>query len=203
MNERKPRIAPDGGPSLLEQLRQLSDEEHDFLLAQKKQVSATRIIAQIASRHGIHGLTQQQLSAFWRWLDGRKAVVQMNADAEQFRGEFAREAPAATAEQIHIKTVDYLRMKGLREDDRKLLAFAVTEARKALVLEQNEQKLAMERERTEVITCRLFLKWFRDARTREIAESNVSNAEKIAQLREFYFSDVDALEKSGEVQLPE
>jgi len=52
-------------------------------------------------------------------------------------------------------------------------------------------------------TCELFLKWMADQKMRAIAEhTGISNAEKIAQLRQQYFADIDALEKSGEVQLP-
>jgi hypothetical protein len=51
--------------------------------------------------------------------------------------------------------------------------------------------------------CGLFLKWLRNEKAREIAESPISNAEKIALLRQPLFADVDELEKSGEVALPE
>lgn len=61
----------------------------------------------------------------------------------------------------------------------------------------------LDQEKFELETCELFLKWSKDARAREIAESNASNAEKIAQLRQTYFADVDELEKSGQVKIPE
>ena len=40
------------------------------------------------------------------------------------------------------------------------------------------------------------------AKAREINESGLSNSEKIAALRQAFFSDIDALEASGEVELP-
>lgn len=51
-------------------------------------------------------------------------------------------------------------------------------------------------------TCEKFLAWYQDQRARDIAESGASNADKIAQLRATYYADVDALEKSGTVELP-
>ena len=51
-------------------------------------------------------------------------------------------------------------------------------------------------------TCEFFLQWFNDQKARDIANSTGSNAEKIAQLRQTYFKDVDALQQSGQVKLP-
>jgi hypothetical protein len=65
-----------------------------------------------------------------------------------------------------------------------------------------EGALALERGKFEILTCEYFLKWFTDKRAQEIATSSASNAEKIAQLRQAYFADVDALQKSGTVKLP-
>ena len=48
----------------------------------------------------------------------------------------------------------------------------------------------------------LLLKAAKDVRAQEIAGMDCSNEEKIRLLREHYFADVDALEKSGAVQLP-
>jgi hypothetical protein len=69
-------------------------------------------------------------------------------------------------------------------------------------LEAKEQQFKFDREKFAVGTCELFLKWFKDEKAKAIASSNVSNAEKISQLRQTYFADVDALEKSGAVVLP-
>jgi hypothetical protein len=66
-----------------------------------------------------------------------------------------------------------------------------------------KEKLKLEREKFQVDTCEFFLKWFNDKRAQEIAGSKSSNADKIAQLRREYFKDVDELEKSGKVVLPE
>jgi len=70
-------------------------------------------------------------------------------------------------------------------------------------LAQKDRELALMREKFERDTCALFLKWFKDEKARSIAESPASNTEKIAALRKTYFEDVDALEKSGGVVLPQ
>lgn len=68
----------------------------------------------------------------------------MQEDAAQFREELAQssEHPLTPAE-IHVATVDYLRLKGMREDDDKLLLNAVKEARRAIALEHDARKLAV------------------------------------------------------------
>ena len=65
-----------------------------------------------------------------------------------------------------------------------------------------KDQLAQDKQRLQIQTCETFLTWFADQRAREIADSNLSNADKIARLRQTYFADVEELEKSGEVKLP-
>ena len=68
---------------------------------------------------------------------------------------------------------------------------------------QKERELRLAEDKFQVTVCEKFLEWFKDAKAREIADSSVGNAEKIAQLRLEYFKDVDALQKSGKVVLPQ
>jgi len=65
-----------------------------------------------------------------------------------------------------------------------------------------KEKHALDREKFEIQACTLFLKWLKEQRAKEIADSNLTNEEKIKQLRAEYFADVDALEASGQVVLP-
>jgi hypothetical protein len=64
-------------------------------------------------------------------------------------------------------------------------------------------KLQLSQAKFETETCKKFLLWFKEAKAREIADSGMSNADKIAALRAEYFKDVDALEASGGVHLPD
>lgn len=65
-----------------------------------------------------------------------------------------------------------------------------------------KQKLELDREKFEVQSVKLYLKWRKDRKMEELAESNLSQADKIAAMRQLAFSDVDALQQSGEIQLP-
>jgi hypothetical protein len=70
-------------------------------------------------------------------------------------------------------------------------------------LEAKRDRLALLREKLECESCGRFLKWFQNAKAREIAENQMSNSEKIALMRQVVFGDVDELERSGEIVLPD
>lgn len=142
---RKPRIQ-ESGPSPLERLKELVREnpsEGEFLFAQRKKLSATRLIAQIEARHHIIGLTEPRLSDFWRWYAEQEALRQMNEDAETFRQNFAKENPSATLEEAHEATLAFLHLKAAREDDTKLAKFVLIELRKAREGSRADRKLRL------------------------------------------------------------
>ena len=60
-----------------------------------------------------------------------------------------------------------------------------------------------EREGFERGACGVLREWLRNAKAGEIAKEPMSNAERIALMRQVVFADVDELERSGEVVLPE
>jgi hypothetical protein len=134
----KPRINGDG-PSPGQRLKQLPWEELEFLLEQKEVASAKQIIAQIKGRHGIV-VSPSRLSEFWRWLDQRVALREMNADAETFRGEFAKEHPEATLEQAHEATLAWLHLRAAKGSDEKLMKFVLGELRKARTQKLDTEK---------------------------------------------------------------
>ena len=68
--------------------------------------------------------------------------------------------------------------------------------------ERQRSALALEREKFEVRSCEIVLKALKDSRAKAIESSDVPQEEKIRLLRQHYFSDVDALEKAGGVELP-
>jgi hypothetical protein len=70
-------------------------------------------------------------------------------------------------------------------------------------LEVKRDRLWLLRERSDIESCGRFIKWVQNAKAREIAENSMSNAEKIALLRQALFADVDELERSGEIVLPD
>lgn len=66
-----------------------------------------------------------------------------------------------------------------------------------------QEALRLARDQFERETCELFLKWRADQESNRIAEMNMPNEERIKLLRRHWFKDVDELEKSGTVKLPE
>ena len=87
-----------------------------------------------------------------------------------------------------------------------MMKTAVTAAERAKITSRRAdlaaQALAIQRKKFEIQSCELFLKWFADARAREIANSQASNSEKIEALRKTYFADVDDLAATGTVEMP-
>lgn len=111
----------------------------------------------------------------------------------EFVSRIAFEQAVKMGEELDAKALKefaLMALKGRRED------------REDVKLAIRKQELALDTERFERETCELFLKWYGEERARGIAESQASNAEKIARLREAYFADIEALEKSGTVKLP-
>lgn len=137
-SNRKQRINA-GGPTDWQRLKALPGEAREELFALRESLSASAILARIEREYGLQ-VAPQRLSDFWRWQASQIELERLNADADQFREAFAREGVAASPEEIHIRTVDYLRMKGVREDDGKTLKFAVSEARKAIELERERER---------------------------------------------------------------
>lgn len=136
---RQPRIDADG-PSPLQRLKGLTQEEHEFLAEQKRKLSATKLIAQIEVRHGIHGLTPARLSDFWRWFSEQRALREMNEAAATFRENFSKDNPAATLEESHEATLAFLHLKAGAMDDVKLMKFVLGEIRKARSLAHEREK---------------------------------------------------------------
>lgn len=64
------------------------------------------------------------------------------------------------------------------------------------------ERLDLDRDKHEVQTCERFLKWYGVKKARSIAESDLSNADKIAKLRQTFFADVDEAAAAGKVVLP-
>jgi hypothetical protein len=58
--------------------------------------------------------------------------------------------------------------------------------------EKGRRDTELDRERFEVETAEKFIRWSADQRAREITDGPASNAEKIAQLRQLMFRDLDA-----------
>jgi hypothetical protein len=143
---------------------------------------------------------------FWQAVCGpaliakrRRAVNTANEvaqEAEKNPGRFDQ----ATIDALKQKAFELSISPGANPKDVKSLFSLVLKAKDQ---EHDEAQLKLDREKVEILTCEKYLLWFKDKRATEIAESNISTPDKVAKLRQLYFADVEELEKSGEVKLPQ
>ncbi len=105
----------------------------------------------------------------------------------------------STSEVIALQRLDLDRQIAKTQGEIELEKLKISRVK----LDQKERGMQFDREKFAVATCELFLKWNADERAKTIATATISNSEKIAQLRQLYFADVDALEQSGTVNIPE
>ena len=147
------------------------------------------------------------LSEFVSWYSLQQRFSKASARAKQIEELLLEKDPNMSPEKVremgqaifNLEAVDagdaatFVSLEGLR--------LAQDSAAFKGKIEVAKHQLA--REKFAVETCKCFLAWFKDSKARDIAESGLSNAEKIAALRAEYFKDVDALEASGGVNLPD
>ena len=147
------------------------------------------------------------LSDFVSWWHLRQRFALANSRAQQVEELLKSKDPSMSPERIRELGQAIFTMEAVDSGDAE--TFVNLEH---LKLKQDSAKFKgeldlakyhLDREKFETETCKKFLLWFKDAKAREIADSGLSNAQKIAALRAEYFKDVDALEKSGGVKLPD
>lgn len=152
-------------------------------------------------------VSARAVSEFLSWWDLRERFSSASSRAAQIAEMAAQQSPDMSPERVRelaqavftLEAVEGRDAKGFVGLERLVLARESAETKAGL----ERERLALDREKFEVEMCKKFVAWFADAKAREIAESGLSNADKIAALRAEYFRDVDALEKSGGVTLPE
>lgn len=127
------------------------------------------------------------LSDFWSWWNLRQDM-QAAAGVEEAMLEAN---PTAVREAREAGELMFLKLSMVRQDP-KAFAVATRAADRRGALELLREKFVTE-------SCEKILKAAKDPKMREIAESEIPNAEKIALIRKAYFADIDALE----VVLPE
>lgn len=123
-----------------------------------------------------------------------KELPGLNLNEEQLskagQAIFEAEALRTKDSELHVS----LRTLRLQEESGR------TKARqKERALDQKDRDFQLQREKFVGLSCEKILKAAKDPAMREIAEAEISNAEKIARIRKAYFADIDALE----VELPE
>ena len=152
------------------------------------------------STGAIHRLHRSPESAVWRKAEAARAAEalgqMLSPETDEIMTKCLKEQRfnAVMRELSHEQLMDHLKVEN---DTLKAQLAGRAEDRK-------ERELALTREKFEVECCEKLLVLVNDKRAREIAEStSLSNTEKITQLRQTYFADVDAMQKTGAVKLPD
>lgn len=147
------------------------------------------------------------LSEFWSWWQLRERFTAADARTAQIVDLLKERSPDMSPDRIREFGQAVFELEAIAEKDSEayvsLQSLRLARESAETKGRQKEEELALKKAKFARDTCSLFLKWFKDEKAREIADSNLSNAQKIAALRKTFFADVDALEKSGEVTLPE
>lgn len=159
------------------------------------------------------------LSEFVSWWPARKRAMGREAAALAWMEQARVDHPDWTQDKLFSEGQRKFAIQAIAEDDPK--AWAITtmaqDSREKVGLEKtkSEQRAELIRLKRDELKVKqrlatvaemkigeLLLKAAQDARAQEIAGLDCSKAEKIELLRKHYFADVDALEKSGALQLP-
>lgn len=151
-------------------------------------------------------VSARAVSEFLAWWDLRERFSSASSRAAQIAEMAAQQSPDMSPDRVRKLAQSVFTLEAVEGRDAKTYVGLENLRLKREAAEfkgrLERERLDLDREKFEVMSCRQYLEWFRDARSREIAESTASNAEKIAALRKLHFADVDALEASGEVELP-
>lgn len=147
------------------------------------------------------------LGDFVSWWRLERRFARAESKAEQIAQMAARLNPEMSPERVRAIAASVFTLEAVESGDAETY---VNLEHLRLKRESAEfkgkidtEKLALAREKFEVQFCEKFLHWYGVRKARSIAESNLSNSEKIAALRAEFFKDVDELERDGSVQLPQ
>jgi len=135
------------------------------------------------------------LSLFLSWYRLQQRLAVNESTVSQLLEDMKQNDPTLTQQQLEQAGQAFFSKLAIEQED-SLTWKRIQDAKLKLGL------LQLNREKFEVQTCETFLKWFSDKNARDIAESNIPNADKIAALRQTYFKEIDELEKSGSVEIP-
>lgn len=213
-------MKPDRNPRPDAKLKRLPDPLKDEILRLCLEPNATQavILKWIADECGVQS-SPAALSEFCSWWPARKRALGREAMATAHMEVLREQHPDWDEEKVFSEGQKKFSIQAIADDDPKAWA-VVTMSRDSRDKIELERKKSQQRARlielkaeelkvkqrlatvAEMKIGELLLKAAKDARAQEIAGMDCSNEEKIRLLRQHYFSDVEALEKSGTVQLP-
>ena len=154
------------------------------------------------------------LSAFRSWYRIKEQYRRKESIVLQVLELKKKEQPTITPEELFEHGQMIFSAISLEEEDaeqwvnvQQLTASTNLEKEKLKLKSQAENrmqaKLKFEINKWINFSSEKILQAAQDKRAQKIAELNIPNAEKIARIRQTYFADVDMLEKSGQVKLPQ
>ena len=169
-----------------------------------------KTLAWVRAQLAADGLTVSlsQLSRWWaRWQqrqERQQALEMINDLSEDLESKFLAYNPEADKGRVRGAVMAYLMEKGAATGDNSLALNAArlqqAEAMARTRAEQKSQELAIAQTRLLMESDAFLAKVL--AKAEELTQSGLSNAEKIASLRQIYFADVEALQRSGTIKLP-
>ena len=201
-------------------LKRLPDPLKDEILRRCGEPGITQaaIIKWISDECGVDS-SPAALSEFCSWWPARKRALVREAQAVAHMEVIREQHPDWSEDQVFAEGQKKFAIQAIADDDPK--AWAVVNLsrdgrdriglerkkaeQRAKLIELKAEELKVKQRLATVAEMKigeLLLKAAKDVRAQEIAGMDCSNEEKIRLLREHYFADVDALEKSGAVQLP-
>lgn len=142
--------AGEKGVGPLQRLKNLSREEQEFLLEQRKgdkAISVAKLIRQIEARHGIYGLSGPRWSEFVKYFEEQEGIRLADDSVENLESLYAAEE--LTPQAVHAHCVKVLRVTGLRTGDLKILKYVASEMRKVMEMQESRERWLEER-RTKV-----------------------------------------------------
>ncbi len=148
-------------------------------------------------------------TALSEWLSSwllEQRFARSGTQADKFRDWLKTEAPDLSEEELDRRAALMFQFTAVEEGDPKTFLKFATARHKAkhdaAKLQLQQQQHALDRDRFEMQFADALRKALTDERLRGLLEKKAGNAEIIAHLRQTYFSDIDALQQSGSVQLP-
>lgn len=119
-----------------------------------------------------------------------------------FMEQLARAKPSMPKAQLEEWGATYFQTQAIAENDGELFATYLKESRENKKLTLQAQQFTLERTKFETQFVEALRKALEDSKLTSLLEKKAGNAEIIAHLRQTYFSDIDALQQGGSVQLP-
>jgi len=177
-----------------------------WFFEEKPALTLAQALARLGKDFGLDS-SEASLSRFWQRASKRRLLERITSGATRANAvveQFDRN-PAETYRAV-ISLVGQLALEQATQEGPQLSTKELTELVWLMLAGKKEERqtdeLRLKRDKFELEFCEKLLSETLRRQADEIANSNLSNADKIAAMRKAAFADVDALQATGEVQIP-